>query len=173
MVPAGAQRLFTALWPDDAVRHALAQSLAHWSWPVGVATVKPERLHATLHFLGNVPAERIPQLDQALARVGFDPFSLEFGVPDLWAGGIAVLRPHAMPPHLLALHGRLGDAIEGLGLPVESRPYRSHVTLARRAVGAKPPAEAPAFRWNVNEGFVLVRSLPGGRGYEAIGRYGR
>jgi 2'-5' RNA ligase len=169
---AGAQRLFTALWPDDAVRHALAQAQACWSWPSGAARVKPERLHATLHFLGNVPAARIPLLDEAIARVGFEPFSLEFGLPDIWAGGIAVLQPRAMPPQLLALHAKLGEAIGGLGLPVESRAYRAHVTLARRASGAKPPAEAPALPWEVNKGFVLVRSLPGGRGYEVIGRYG-
>lgn len=169
---AASQRLFTALWPDDEVRQALALAQARWTWPAHARRVPSERLHATLHFLGNVPAELVPSLERALARVGFDPFALEFGLPDVWAGGIAVLRPHAMPPPLLALHAALGAAIAGVNLPLDARPYRTHVTLARRAGGATPPAQALSLRWEIKEGFVLARSLPGARGYEVIGRYG-
>jgi hypothetical protein len=44
------------------------------------------------------------------------------------------------------------------------------VTLARKAVGAQP-APAPV-RWQARPGFALVRSHPGGRGYENLQLFG-
>ena len=164
------QRLFTALWPAPSLRAALAQWQGTWDWPRQAARVEADRLHATLHFLGDVPARRVPELTGALA-VPFEPFELELGVAGVWPNGVAVVEPLATPPALAGLHARLGDVLRRLELPVDTRPYRPHVTLARRAHAAKPPLEGPALRWRVDDGYVLVRSLPGGAGYEVIGRF--
>lgn len=163
-------RLFTALWPGPATREALALWQQGWIWPAGAARVPPARLHVTLHFLGNVAAQSVPPLIEAL-RLPFRPFELDFGHGEVWPDGIAVLRPRATPRPLAALHEAMADALAACGMPMQPRAYLPHVTLARHAQGATPPAEGPFLRWRVEDGYVLVRSLPQGAGYEALHRW--
>jgi RNA 2',3'-cyclic 3'-phosphodiesterase len=164
------ERLFTALWPTPSVRAAIARWQDAWTWPPQAARVKADRLHVTLHFLGDVPAPSVPELARAL-RVPFEPFELELGTAEIWPNGVAVLQPHTTPPALRQLHAALGARIAVLALPLDARPYRAHVTLARRAHAATPPLLGPGLLWPVDDGYVLVRSLPGGAGYEVIERF--
>jgi RNA 2',3'-cyclic 3'-phosphodiesterase len=164
-------RLFLAIWPDAAARTTLAEWQRQWQWPPRAALVKAEKLHLTLHFLGDVPAARFPDLVAGL-EVPFERFELQLGRADVWPGGIAVLRPERTPPELQRLHERLVEPLSKLELPVESRPFRAHVTLARRATGARPPAQGPDLSWRADEGYVLVRSVPGGSAYEVLARFG-
>jgi RNA 2',3'-cyclic 3'-phosphodiesterase len=164
-------RLFLALWPEPTTRAAIAEWQRSWQWPPEAALVAPERLHLTLHFLGNVPAQQLPQLAAGL-QVGFEALALPLERSEVWPHGVAVLRPEHTPTALKRLHAALGDALTGLGLPAEDRPFRAHVTLARRASGAVPPASGPGLCWEARQGFVLVRSLPAGAGYEVLERFG-
>jgi len=163
------QRLFTALWPPPSVREAIALWQDTWTWPRQAARVRADKLHVTLHFLGDVPALRVPELAQAL-RLPFEPFELELGDARIWPNGVAVLQPPLTPPALQRLHAALGGRLAQLALPVEERPYRPHVTLARRAHAATPPPRGPGVRWPVDDGYVLVRSA-GDAGYEVIERF--
>jgi 2'-5' RNA ligase len=153
-----AQRLFIGLWPSEPVRLALAAAQQRWSWPPHAALVQPDKLHITLHFLGNVAQDRIDELRAAI-DIASPRFELQPRAQAVWRGGIAVLETDAPPP-LLALHAALGNALVGIGLAVETRPYRPHVTLARHAQGALPPLALESFTWPVN-GHVLVRSVGG------------
>ena len=164
-------RLFVALWPDPATRAAIAQWQRAWDWPLRAAPVKAERLHLTLHFLGDVPAGRLGEIAAGL-RGPFEPFELEFGHGEVWPNGIAVLEPADTPPQLERLHAALRDAVVALGLAVDMRPFRPHVTLSRRARGAKPPAQQPRLCWRVDQGYVLARSPGGGAGYEIVRQFG-
>ena len=166
-------RLFVGLWPPVAVREALAALQGLWSWPAGAALVPPDRLHLTLHFLGQVPVDRVPALRDAL-EVPFEPHVLELaqGRWRLWPGGIAVLEL-AAPAALQRLHAALGAALQSFGWPVEARRYRPHVTFARRATGAQLPRELPSqLQWPVQDGYVLVHSIPG-KDYELLHAFGR
>jgi len=97
---------------------------------------------------------------------------LSFGHPVQWPGGITGLAPDDVPPALQRLHADLGAALRGLGLPVETRAFRPHVTLARRAAGALAPGDGPALRWTVRS-WVLVQSTLGpGGGYRVLRRFG-
>ena len=164
-------RLFLALWPDAAVRAQLAQWRDGLAWPKSATPVPGEQLHLTLHFIGEVDEQRIDavaaQLDVACA-----PFTLTLGSAVLWPHGIAVLEPASTPDALAGLHGALRERLLALGLPVETRGYLPHVTLARRAGGASvAAASGPALTWAVNS-YALVRSRPGpGGGYEIVRRY--
>lgn len=162
-------RLFLALWPDDAVRASIAGWQRSWAWPPGSRLVAPEQLHLTLHFIGNVPAARLAEVVRGL-QVPFDAHDIEFGDAKVWPGGIAILRPLATPEPLAGLHGRLAMALRALQLPVEERPFRPHVTLARKASDAAPPP-GPAIRWRADSGYVLVRTLPSGGGYRIVERF--
>jgi len=153
-------RLFLALWPDEAQRAVLARCRDVWQWPRGASPVASPQLHLTLHFLGNVEAASVPQLSQDLA-LPFSPFTLRFGTPSLWHASIAVLEPLAVPPALTDLQIRLGAVLLASGLAPEERPYRPHVTMARRAAGAEVPAIFECqFDWQVGS-YALVESRGG------------
>jgi 2'-5' RNA ligase len=149
-------RLFIGLWPDLETRAALVRHQAAWRWPVGARPTRPERLHLTLHFLGELPRDRIAPLVQALA-LPFEPFVLTLDRPELWSGVNAVVRPATVPPALAALHGRLQRVLDGLALPSLRAHFQPHVTLARAARGAEPPAVMAPLRWAV-AGYALVES---------------
>jgi 2'-5' RNA ligase len=160
------QRLFIGLWPDAALREALARYQAAWQWPRGAARVSHERLHLTLHFLGDVATERVPALSLGLDAVALQPFTLQWERPEVWNGGIAVLRPAACEG-LHALHGSVGRVLAQQGFALERRGFKPHLTLARKAVGAVPPVEQQLPAWPVRD-FVLVASQAG---YRVLSRH--
>jgi len=163
-------RLFLGLWPGPEEHAALRQHLAQWQWPPPARRTPPERLHITLHFIGDVPADRVPLLRRELA-VPWAGCTLRLDRAEVWPGGIAVLEAQTVPDALADLQARLAEALVRLELPVESRRYRPHVTLARKARGAKPPA-ADAIRWTAPPAYLLLRSVPGGGGYVPIQAFG-
>jgi 2'-5' RNA ligase len=151
-------RLFLALWPSPRLRKALLEHQEAWRWPPRASLVRPEKLHLTLHFIGNVPRDRVALFIKEL-EVPFLPFTLDFGPPELWHSGVAVLQPKAPPAGLQRLHDALGQALQQLELPVESREFRPHITLARRASGSLAPTDKPVLHWPVRS-YVLVESRP-------------
>ncbi|MFC0131098.1 RNA 2',3'-cyclic phosphodiesterase [Massilia eurypsychrophila] len=166
-----AARMFIALWPDDAVRAALSQWRDGVAWRAAAAPVRSEQLHVTLHFLGSVARARMAELAHGI-DVPFEPFELEFGHRELWHGSVAVLAPELVPAPLLALHASLAEALERLGMTPEARPYRPHVTLARRASPLTETTQGPPIRWRV-EGYALMQSKAGaGSGYSIVQAYG-
>lgn len=141
-------RLFTAVTLGSAVEARAAAGLerlralaprARW--------VKPENLHLTLVFLGEVSEERLPALGEALLPVSHHhaPFTLtlqgggSFGSPRhphvLWAGVAGNTAA------LEALQAEVAAVLEPLGFPRERRAYTAHLTLAR----SKGPRGEPAF----------------------------
>lgn len=164
-------RLFLALYPDEAVKTALAAHADAWRWPPDAACYAPADWHVTLHFIGAVPQSCIDELGAGLALPA-SPFELRFGQPELWPHGLAVLRPIAVPQALEQLHARLGQALRRLGWRTDARPYRPHITLARRAEQVLVPTPWPAFGWPV-QGYALMASTgqPGPR-YRVLRQYG-
>lgn len=161
-------RLFIGLWPTPAVRRALHAEQRRWTWPSSAALTGADNLHLTLHFIGAVPAARVPGVMQGL-RANASRFTLELDTPELWPNRCAVWRPSQTPAALAELHSALAQALRALGLPVEPRPFHPHVTLARHASGAVPPTQPSALRWPVR-GCALVQSAAGR--YTPIARYG-
>ncbi len=149
-------RLFLALWPDDDVRGQLMAHASQWRWPAGFVPYQPEDWHATLHFIGPVAAGQVAHI-AAWARVPLRSFELVLDEPMLWPHGLAVLLASDVPLPLQTLHERLADRLRRLDLPVETRPYRPHVTLARHADGAIVPLAAVPVVWRVRR-FALVVS---------------
>jgi 2'-5' RNA ligase len=161
-------RLFIGLWPEPRLREALRQHQAAWQWPRSARLVAVEKLHMTLHFLGDVEAARVPPLQVALASVAVPPMELPWGPPALWGGGLAVLLTQA-DEALAALHATLADLLQAQGLPVERRRFKPHVTLARRADGAVPAAQPPALPYTARD-VALVASAQGR--YSVLSRHG-
>lgn len=113
--------------------------------------VRPEGVHLTLRFLGEVDARRLADIESALAQAvrGVSPHRLTLGrlgtfgskgAPRvLWVdlqGDLETLR---------ALQERVEDQIGPLGFPREDRRFSPHLTLARvRLESARSVAESLA-----------------------------
>jgi 2'-5' RNA ligase len=97
--------------------------------------VRPEAIHVTLKFLGEVDASRVEGIRAALAAA-ISPFEVRvrpaalgtFGgnqLRVLWVGLEGDIEP------LASLAGAVEVALEPLGFPREQRPFAAHLTLAR------------------------------------------
>jgi 2'-5' RNA ligase len=159
-------RLFVALWPDAGVRAQLAACRDSWRWPATARPVATDDLHATLHFIGSFPRERIAALRRGLAAVEAEAAVLRPEGSGLWRGGVAVLTLQ-VEPRLVALYERIGAALVASGVALETRPFTPHVTFARGAVGAVAPGTLPVFEWRAGA-FELVESVGGGQPAYAI-----
>jgi 2'-5' RNA ligase len=164
------RRLFIGLWPTPRQRTALQAHADAWQWPDAARRTRPERLHLTLHFIGSVEEERIETLKEELA-LPWDGCDLLLDQAQVWPGGIVVLEASQVPASLQDLHARLQERLLALQLPVETRRYRPHATLARKGFGAKPPPDWQPLPWT-STGYTLVESLPGGRGYVPLQCFG-
>jgi 2'-5' RNA ligase len=101
----------------------------------GIKWVKPQLIHLTLKFLGDVDEQRIDEMYESLELVcqDYKAFDLEFtkvgsfGRPPkvLWLG---IEKPVS---ELQKLASDLEDAFEELGFEKEQREFSPHLTLAR------------------------------------------
>jgi RNA 2',3'-cyclic 3'-phosphodiesterase len=152
-------RLFIALWPDATVRTALQAEQKRWQWPAGAALTPPANLHLTVHFIGVVPTPRVAEIAHGLV-VPITSLVLQLDHAEVWPNRCAVLGVQHAPPALLALHAALADALRRLQLPVDKRAFAPHVTLARKAAGAQPPARTEVLSWPITS-YALVQSAEG------------
>lgn len=123
-------RLFVAIEIPETVR-AEIQAVAPQPGP-SLRVVKSEQWHLTLHFLGETD---LGAVTAALGGLSFEPFELrlagagQFRARDervLWLG-----FEHSR--ELIELHSEVGRRLTaGIGYRPESRPYRPHLTVARR-----------------------------------------
>lgn len=168
------RRAFIALWPDAASRHALASSRP--SAAPGVRPVHPADLHLTVAFLGDLDAATAGALTAHLTGVAPPVLALDAlhveSWPDARRPRVHVLR-YAESGPLMQLHDSVSAALRAVGLPVESRPYRPHVTLARLARAAilnaaDPPATSRFVRFALCHG---VDAAPGEPRYRSIAEW--
>ena len=164
------QRLFLALWPDGPARHQLSLHARAWTWPPDCVQYLPVDWHVTLHFIGEVPTVRVADI-AANVVLPFQAFECVLERPRLWPHGLAVLCANKVPAALQDLHDRLGDALCGLGLPVETRPYCPHVTLARRADTAVLPVIPPSVVWQISRYALVVSTGKRDGHYRTIREY--
>lgn len=180
--PEPTRRLFFALWPDERMRAAMAQATREAAQASGGRLVPAANLHVTLAFLGSVPQRRLAQL-AAIARRAAVPASpgepspgsdgpgldLVFERLEYWrAAHVLCAAPAALAPPVAALAGRLRARLtEGEFAPDPktpqpagsniARPFRPHVTLARRALRPPRSMAMAAVAWSFAQ-FVLVAS---------------
>lgn len=153
------QRVFFGLWPDDALRAALAKlarSIAANGRPVPAA-----HLHLTLAFPGTVHAAKVaelsayadalqpPQIRLVLNRLGWFP-----------RPRVAWIGPTEVAPELDGLAGTLHELCKARGIKMEERPFRPHVTL-RRFVTTFAPRDVEPLDWRPAQ-MVLIESGQGG-----------
>ena len=128
-------RLFIAIEIAPAIRERIIECTerlksripnARWS--------RPEGLHITLKFLGNIADEKVPAIEKALTKIESQRFAITIegaGVfPNaklprvLWTGVTA-------GPELGKLAGKIDETTAQFGFEPEKRAFSPHVTLAR------------------------------------------
>ncbi len=194
-------RVFCAIELPEPARELLAQHIASLRRAVPDARAswsRPENIHLTLKFLGEVQITRVKSFNDAVGRVGnaFAPFTLGIGEPGSFP-------PHGAPRvmwigvrdfsgKLADLHARLEDESEKVGFEKETRSFHPHLTLARfrehrhrtnqsraeesqlaRAlVSAHKAMELPTMEVTVAELLVIRSELgPGGSKYTIVSRH--
>jgi 2'-5' RNA ligase len=185
-VPASLRAFIAAELPA-ALREAIGRLQAELA-AAGVRArwVRPEGIHLTLRFLGEVPVEAVARPAEALAAAAAGQAALR-----LRAAGLGVFPgPRRLRVLWVGLAGetgalgglqrRLEQALAERGFPPEERPFRPHLTLGRFGeVGpAGPVAEVLAARAGREVGGFEVRELvlfkselrPAGAVYTALAR---
>ena len=137
-------RLFVAIELSSDLRARLVKMQdAVRAVAANLSFTRPENLHLTLKFLGEVPDAQVPQVSSALASI------TRVGEFDLKCTGIVCFPERGRVrvvgaavesiSSLLELQRRIETAMEATGFPREGRPYHPHITLAR-ARNPLPPA---------------------------------
>lgn len=157
-------RLFFALWPGPAERARLVELQDKLA--AKARRIAPRRLHLTLAFLGQVNADRLPDLERIAGRQSLprEPLVLDtlgwFERPRVgWLGCSAVPKVWA------SLARSLSAALDTGGFRTEQRDWLPHISLYRDL--RKPFANMAfkAIEWRP-EALHLVQSEPGETGAE-------
>ena len=167
------RRLFFAIWPDDDLRGAIEHGVRKPIRRSGGAAVPARNLHVTLVFLGGVDAAGFEAAKAAAGSVRRPAFDLVLDRLETWPRQpLLCLAPSETCGPLRDLAIALRDQLDSRGFEIERRPFRAHVTLARKVnrPKAREPIDLPA--WAVRE-FVLVESVTGASGseYTVVGRW--
>ena len=154
-------RMFVAIDLDDRVKASAfsLRSIADSAGRSSLRFVKPEHLHLTLAFLGEVEAPRGDHVIAAMQEpvAGITPFRMAFG-------GVGMFPPRGAPrvlwlgvsegaTELAALHRLVARRLGALDVRLEDREFHPHLTIGRwreskasdRArLRAGPPVSTPA-----------------------------
>jgi len=103
----------------------------------GVSWTRPEGIHLTLKFLGDVDAERMTEIAAALSRTaaGLKTFAITVGrvggFPNLRRPRVLWVGIEEPTGALTQLAGNIDEALGTLGFPREERSFSPHLTVGR------------------------------------------
>jgi 2'-5' RNA ligase len=159
-------RLFIAVELPPAWTEALAEvqaalrrrGLERLRW------VRPEGIHLTLKFLGNVDERRVPELTAAIERAAAEaaPFALTLGRPGTFGPPsrprVVWVGTEGEAEALTRLWRAVETQVTPLGFPAEGRRFAPHLTLAR--VPDETPREAAAAITPAVQAVGMARTAP-------------
>lgn len=126
------KRLFFALWPDQTTRQQcqeITQSLRGQGKPVVVS-----HLHATLVFLGSIDPARQLAITKAANTIDIQAMHLIFNRLSFWKKpAVVCLVAERVDPAVSSLVAQLSTSAGQLGIPIDGRTYKPHITLLRKA----------------------------------------
>jgi RNA 2',3'-cyclic 3'-phosphodiesterase len=173
-------RTFIALPIPEEVKASLSDAIAELKAKNhAVRWVKPDGLHITLKFLGDIPEEIVPpltaDLDRAastcprlfLALSGFGAFPNVRRPRVVWVGLVGSIQ------ELVRLAADIDKACLAYGVAREKRPFASHITLGRlKAPTMVDLAVNPVSGTFSASEILLYKSvlLPGGAQYTVLHR---
>jgi 2'-5' RNA ligase len=134
-------RTFIAVNLDQEIKRALSQFVAELNSRSperrGIRWVRPEGMHLTLKFLGEIDEEKVPRIESLLKEISekHGPFPLKIK-------GAGYFPPKSRTPRVLwvateevedlkKLQSEIEEKMESLGFPRERRTFHPHLTLGR------------------------------------------
>ncbi len=162
-------RLFTgiSIAPDVLANLAKLLDTLRTTAPAKRSTTwsPAENLHITTKFIGEWPAERLDDVIDALEGIAVGP-PIEISInglgwfPNPHSPRVLVAAVHA-PESLQKLANSIDEATHGLGVPMETRPYSPHLTLAKikNSEGLFPLKQAIAGLPTVDFGSFTARDF--------------
>lgn len=107
------------------LREAVPEASASWS--------KPENVHLTLKFFGNVSKEKLPSISEAAERVTqeFSSFTIQIGGTGAFRAQVLWIGIEDGSGELRKLQRRFEEECAKKGFAKENRAYKPHLTLAR------------------------------------------
>lgn len=176
-------RLFVAVPVAGEVKTAIAKFFSGLEAPYRFKAARPQFLHLTVRFFGDVPADEVPALESRLANACHRsaPFKLRaeglghFDHRVLWVD----LRGDARALHRLVTEVTAETA--AFGNHVEKRLFTPHITIGKAADHFLPRGKLEQWiaqyrntafgEWRV-EHLGLIRSVlaPGGANYTTLAR---
>ena len=163
-------RLFVAIDFPQELKDALASVIASLKAQGASANfTRRENMHLTLAFIGETP--RVSDAVAALESVKAVPFRLALDGSGCF-GDLLWVGAHRNPD-MQRLAEKVRDALRGAGFNIDPKPFKPHVTVARRLVcEGKPRLDVPRVSAPVAD-FVLMRSdrIDGRLVYRAVKRF--
>ena len=162
----GQIRTFIAVDVSNEIRNAAAKTIYRLSSDsVDFNWLEKENLHITLNFLGDVEEAEVPAVCSLVSETVSDFDSFELAVRGLGCFPKPE-KPRVMwmgiefgGEELIALNGKLSEALETMRFPRDRHDYRPHLTLGRiRRGGRWSPALTAAVEkgGNVPGGSMMV-----------------
>lgn len=146
-------RLFVALDINDDIRDKITRFLegvrefspdAHW--------VRPESLHVTLKFIGEMPEEQLERIKNSLSTIEAEKIEMRIRghgfFPSVRAPRVFWIGIEA-DSRLSMLASQVQDNLSALNIPKEEHAFNAHLTLARGSGGSGSP------RWRKGDGANL------------------
>jgi 2'-5' RNA ligase len=99
----------------------------------GLRLVKPELVHVTIKFLGDVPQEKVGPVTEALGKVTFAPFPVQVKGMGAFPGRAIRVVWLGLAGNFQELYLKVEQALKPLGFAPEARGFSPHVTLGRVA----------------------------------------
>jgi 2'-5' RNA ligase len=150
-------RLFFAVFPDSETRRRLAAAAQALVLDDESRRVPGENYHLTLAFIGEVSAP-LAALEAVGAAQRAPAFTVRFDGYEYWpTPSVVVARASSCPAALEDLRRGLCANLARCGVRFDDRPFRPHMTLARKVSQAPVLQAMPDITWTVHA-FQLARS---------------
>lgn len=181
-------RIFVAVPLIDPFKRSLHERSMQWKTTLPFRKwVHPADYHITLKFLGVTAPDRLEAVNRKLSVIASETASFTLSV-----GGPGTFGPAQSPSVLWATVGGQLDKLEHLqeqvesalsmmGFSRENRPYRPHLTIARKYAGKDPLLpetlqtislkDSQPFQWQVPEIILYQSRLDRNPMYEPIASF--
>jgi len=131
-------RLFFALQPTAEENAALTAQVAPLVSQLGAQPARAENLHATLCFVGAIEPSKLDALRAAAATLRGRPVRLSFDALEYWETPKILCATVSRDSSSAAeLSIALGEAVVAAGFSPDIKPFRAHLTLARKISAAQ------------------------------------
>ena len=130
-------RCFVAVELPRPMREEIGRLQSHIATK-GLRLVRPELVHVTMKFLGEVPLENVGLVTEALGRVKAAPFPARVSGMGAFPGRAIRVVWLGLTGNFQELYENVEQVLKPLGFAPEARGFSPHVTLGRVA---RPNAE--------------------------------